>query len=56
MGYETLRAVEARDSAWLVATILLTAVVTTAALIASDVAYGVLDPRTRDSIARRRSA
>ena len=55
MGYETLRAVEARDSAWLVATMLLTALVTTVALITSDVAYGILDPRVRDTIVKRRS-
>jgi peptide/nickel transport system permease protein len=53
IGYETLRAVEAHDSAWLTATILFTAVVTTVGLIASDVAYGVLDPRVRESILRR---
>jgi ABC-type dipeptide/oligopeptide/nickel transport system permease component len=44
--------VQARDSAWLVATMLLTAIVTTVALITSDVAYGVLDPRVREAIER----
>jgi ABC-type dipeptide/oligopeptide/nickel transport system permease component len=33
---------------------LLTAVVTTVALIASDLAYGALDPRVRDTMGRRR--
>jgi ABC-type dipeptide/oligopeptide/nickel transport system permease component len=47
MGYETIRAVEAHDVPWLVAIALVTAVITTFALIASDVAYGALDPRLR---------
>jgi peptide/nickel transport system permease protein len=53
LGYETLRAVEAHDSPWLTATILLLAVITTIGLIASDVACGVLDPRVRDTILYR---
>ncbi len=48
MGWETLRAIEAHDTAWIVATVLLSAVVTTATLIASDVALGLLDPRVRE--------
>jgi peptide/nickel transport system permease protein len=48
IGYETIRAVEAHDTAWLVSIALLAAVVTTAALIASDVAYSLLDPRIRE--------
>jgi ABC-type dipeptide/oligopeptide/nickel transport system permease component len=55
VGWETLRAVEARDAAWLITVVLLTAVVSTAALIASDVAYGFLDPRVRESFGRPRS-
>src|SRR5207248_2131031 len=54
LGWETLRAVEADDGAWLVVTVLVTAVVTTAALVASDVAYGLLDPRVRESLGGRR--
>jgi len=53
LGYETLRAVEAHDSPWLTATILLLAVITTLGLIASDVACGALDPRVRDTILHR---
>jgi ABC-type dipeptide/oligopeptide/nickel transport system permease component len=53
MGYETLRAVEAHDSPWLTATILLLAVVTTLGLILSDVAYGALDPRVRETLLDR---
>jgi len=53
LGYETLRAVEAHDSPWLTATILLLAVITTLGLIASDVACGALDPRVRDTILYR---
>ncbi len=50
LGYETVRAVEAHDSPWLTATILLLAVVTTLGLILSDVAYGALDPRVREAL------
>ncbi len=53
LGYETLRAVESHDAAWLTATILVMALITTAGLVASDVAYGVLDPRVRETILRR---
>jgi peptide/nickel transport system permease protein len=54
LGYETLRAVEAHDSPWLTATILVLAVITTLGLIASDVACGSLDPRVRETILYRR--
>ncbi len=54
MGWETLRAIEARDVAWVVAVTLLCAAVTTAGLVASDVAYGLLDPRVREAQTRRR--
>jgi peptide/nickel transport system permease protein len=53
LGFETLRAVEAHDSPWLTATILLLAVVTTLGLIASDVACGALDPRVKDTVLHR---
>jgi peptide/nickel transport system permease protein len=53
LGWETLRAVEAHDAPWLVVIVLVTAVVTTLAILASDVAYGVLDPRMRESFGRR---
>jgi len=53
MGYETLRAVEAHDAAWLMAVILVAAVTVTLGLVASDVAYGVLDPRVREELTRR---
>jgi ABC-type dipeptide/oligopeptide/nickel transport system permease component len=53
LGYESLRAVETHDSAWLIATILITAVVATFGLIASDVAYGILDPRVRELVTQR---
>ena len=56
VAWETLRAIESRDAAWIVAVTLLCAVVTTACLVASDIAYGVLDPRVRESQTRRRSA
>jgi ABC-type dipeptide/oligopeptide/nickel transport system permease component len=54
IGYETLRAVEAHDATWLMATIVLSAVVTTVGLIASDVAYGILDPRVREAMTKPR--
>ena len=56
MGWETLRAIESRDAAWIVAVTLLCAVVTTAGLVTSDVAYGLLDPRVREQQIQRRRA
>jgi len=53
LGYETLRAVEAHDTAWLTAMILVAGVITMAGIVASDVAYGVLDPRVRETMMRR---
>jgi len=55
IGWETLRAIEARDVAWIVAVTLLCAVVTTASLVTSDIAYGLLDPRVRERQTRRRA-
>ncbi|HEY8075740.1 MAG TPA: ABC transporter permease [Labilithrix sp.] len=55
MGWETLRAIEARDAAWIVAVTLLCALVTTACLVASDVAYGILDPRVLERQTTRRA-
>ncbi|MCL2723310.1 MAG: ABC transporter permease [Polyangiaceae bacterium] len=54
MGWETLRALEARDAAWIVAVTLLCAVVTTLCLTGSEVTYGVLDPRVREKQMGRR--
>ena len=55
MGWETLRAIESRDAAWIVAVTLLCAVVTTVCLVTSDVAHGLLDPRVREQqLVRRR--
>lgn len=54
MGWETLRAIEARDAAWIVGVTLLCALVTTFGLVMSDVAYGILDPRVRESWAGAR--
>lgn len=55
IGWETLRAIESHDVAWIVAVTLLCAIVTTAGLVASDIAYGLLDPRVRESQTRRRT-
>jgi ABC-type dipeptide/oligopeptide/nickel transport system permease component len=56
MGWETLRAIESHDAAWIVAVTLLCAVVTTGCLVATDIAYGLLDPRVRETQTRRRLA
>ena len=53
VGFETLRAIEAHDAAWLMAVVLGSAVAVTFGLVASDVAYGVLDPRVREVLRRR---
>lgn len=54
LGYESLRAVEAHDTAWLIAMILFAAVVVTLGVLASDVAHGILDPRVRKLVLERR--
>jgi ABC-type dipeptide/oligopeptide/nickel transport system permease component len=54
LGWETLRAIESHDAAWIVAVTLLCAVATTACLVTSDIAYGLLDPRVRESQSRAR--
>ncbi len=50
MGYETMRAVESHDAAWLVATVLVVGLGATLTLLASDIAYGFLDPRIRERL------
>lgn len=54
IGFETLRAIGAHDSAWLMAVLLAAAVTIIFGMIACDIVYGALDPRARDVIARRR--
>lgn len=49
LGWETLRAIETHDAAWLVAVVLFSAVMTMVMLIASDLATSILDPRARDA-------
>ena len=56
IGWETLRAIESHDAAWIVAVTLLCAIVTTACLVASDIAYGLLDPRVRERQTRRHAS
>jgi ABC-type dipeptide/oligopeptide/nickel transport system permease component len=53
MGYETLRAVEAHDAAWLTMVLLVLSVVAMIGLIVTDVAAGMLDPRVRDVMLAR---
>jgi peptide/nickel transport system permease protein len=52
VGFETMRAIEARDGAWLMAVVLASAVASTFGLVASDVVSGALDPRMREVLAR----
>jgi peptide/nickel transport system permease protein len=54
IGLETLRAIDAHDSAWLIAVVLATAAAITLGLVASDVACGALDPRVREVLTDRR--
>lgn len=56
LGFETVRAVEGHDAPWLMSTVLLAALLTTLTLVASDIAYGALDPRVRETLARRATA
>jgi len=53
LGFQTLRAIEAHDTAWLMAIVLVAAVAVTVGLVASDVGYGALDPRVRELLTRR---
>jgi ABC-type dipeptide/oligopeptide/nickel transport system permease component len=53
VGFETLRAIEARDNAWLMAIVLVSAAAVTVGLVASDVVYGALDPRVREVLTRQ---
>ncbi len=53
LGFETLRAIEARDNAWLMAIVLVSAAAVTFGLVLSDVICGALDPRVREVLLRR---
>ena len=53
VGFETLRAIETNDSAWLMAVVLATALAVTMGLVVTDVVYGALDPRVREELVRR---
>jgi ABC-type dipeptide/oligopeptide/nickel transport system permease component len=52
-GFETLRAIESHDAPWLMAVLLAAALTVSLGLIASDVAYGLLDPRVRGVLWQR---
>lgn len=52
LGWETLRAVETHDVAWLVAVVMFSATVTTLMLVLSDVALALADPRIRERTQR----
>lgn len=53
VGWETLRAIERHDAAWIVSITFFTAAVATMTLIASDIVHGLLDPRVRETLRRR---
>ncbi len=53
VGFETMRAIEAHDAAWLMAVLLAAAVTVTLGLVASDIAYSALDPRVRELLGAR---
>jgi peptide/nickel transport system permease protein len=53
VGFETMRAIEVHDAAWLMAVLLAAAVTVTLGLVASDVAYSALDPRVRELLGAR---
>jgi len=53
VGFETMRAIEAHDAAWLMAVLLAAAVAVTLGLLASDVAYSALAPRVRELLGSR---
>jgi peptide/nickel transport system permease protein len=55
VGFETLRAIEAHDTGWVISVVLAAAVAITVGLVASDVASGALDPRVREILAKRQS-
>jgi peptide/nickel transport system permease protein len=50
LGAETIRAVATHDLPWLMAIMLLSAVVTTLALVLSDITHATLDPRVRQTL------
>jgi peptide/nickel transport system permease protein len=54
IGAETMRALAARDVAWLVFAVLVFATLTTLALVAADVAYVLIDPRLKQALRRSR--
>jgi peptide/nickel transport system permease protein len=53
VGFETMRAIEAHDDAWLMGVLLAAAVTVTLGLVASDIAYSALDPRVRELLGAR---
>ena len=55
IGYETLRAIELHDTAWLMAVVLASAVAITLGMVASDIACGMLDPRVREVLLRQQA-
>ncbi|MGA2450297.1 MAG: ABC transporter permease [Polyangiaceae bacterium] len=54
LGFETMRAVEAHDTAWLMAILIVSAILSTLGLAVSDLLQTALDPRVRDSVAHGR--
>jgi len=52
-GFETMRAIELHDGAWLTAVLVAAAVAVTLGLVASDVACSALDPRVKEVLGTR---
>jgi peptide/nickel transport system permease protein len=52
-GFETMRAIESHDGAWLTAVLVAAAIAVTLGLVASDVACSALDPRVREVLGTR---
>jgi ABC-type dipeptide/oligopeptide/nickel transport system permease component len=53
LGFETMRAVAAHDTAWLMAVMIASSVIVTVGLSVGDFAHSLLDPRVRDPVADR---
>ncbi len=55
IGFETLRAIDAHDTGWLMAVVLAAAGAITLGLVLSDIACAALDPRVREILFARQS-
>jgi len=53
LGYETLRALDTHDTAWLMAIMLVSSLFVSLGLVVGDIAHAALDSRVRDSLFAR---